>query len=96
MGALSSARAQLRPGSQRRSEVARKLHAKHLSKGPRKQSLLELGSLFLSGKEEGCFSDWENQTATLDCLPQNIIKNKNIHSSHLPPAPETGLFNRSG
>ena len=94
VGALSSARGATEARVPEEEEVARKLQAKHLSKGPRKQSLLELGGLFLSGKEKGCFRDWENQTATSDCLPQNIIKKKTFTSSHLPPAPETGLFNR--
>lgn len=76
---------ELRPGWQsnkmakrRREEVrkGRKLHADHLSKGPRKQLLLELGRMFLN-RERGEGASATGKTsqlfATFDFPPQNTI-----------------------
>lgn len=78
--------AKLRPGSQnseifgqRREFGLRKedkRQAKHPSKGPRKQLLLELGWRFLQWEREGASATGKPVFATFDCPPQNIIQTK--------------------
>lgn len=85
--------AKLRPGSQN-SEIfgqrgkfglrkEDKRQAKHPSKGPRKQLLLELGWRFLQW-ERGCFGHWENQCLRLLIAPLKISSKQNVCARILP------------